>query len=139
MSKVNCKLTVFFEEPFWVGVYERWEDSRYSACKITFGAEPKDAEVWELLLDSFHRFHFSPSLAAAGPEDRRINPKRVQRMVRREMQNTGTGTKAQEALKLQHEEGKERRKKHTRQQKEQEQERQFQLRKQKQKARHKGH
>ena len=34
-------LTVFFEDPFWVGVYERTDGGRYEACKITFGAEPK--------------------------------------------------------------------------------------------------
>ena len=26
MDKVNGKLTVFFEEPFWVGIFERIED-----------------------------------------------------------------------------------------------------------------
>ena len=35
-------LTVFFENPFWVGVYERIDGDRYEVCKITFGAEPKD-------------------------------------------------------------------------------------------------
>lgn len=31
-------LTVFFEEPFWIGVFERIEDRKLSACKVTFGA-----------------------------------------------------------------------------------------------------
>lgn len=43
-------LTVFFENPFWVGVYERVDGDRYEVCKITFGAEPKDYEVWDYLL-----------------------------------------------------------------------------------------
>ena len=33
-------LTILFEDPFWVGLYEREEDGRYSVSKITFGAEP---------------------------------------------------------------------------------------------------
>ena len=28
MDKVNGKLTVYFEEPFWVGVFERIEDGK---------------------------------------------------------------------------------------------------------------
>ena len=44
MDKVNGKLTVFFEEPFWVGIFERIEDGKLSVAKVTFGAEPKDYE-----------------------------------------------------------------------------------------------
>ena len=47
MDKVNGKLTVFFEEPFWVGIFERIEDGKLSVAKVTFGAEPKDYEVQE--------------------------------------------------------------------------------------------
>lgn len=38
-------LTVFFEGPFWVCVLERSDGKTLSAAKVTFGAEPKDAEV----------------------------------------------------------------------------------------------
>ena len=47
MDKVSGKLTVFFEEPFWVGVFERVSDRKLSVCKVTFGAEPKDYEVYD--------------------------------------------------------------------------------------------
>lgn len=39
MDKVIGKLTVFFEDPFWVGVFERIEDGKLSAAKVTFGSE----------------------------------------------------------------------------------------------------
>ncbi len=39
MDKVSGKLTVFFEDPFWVGVFERVSDGKLSVCKVTFGAE----------------------------------------------------------------------------------------------------
>ena len=29
MDKVSGKLTVYFEEPFWIGVFERIEDGNY--------------------------------------------------------------------------------------------------------------
>ena len=38
------KLTVFFEEPFWVGVFGHVSDWELSVCKVTFGADPKDYE-----------------------------------------------------------------------------------------------
>lgn len=49
MDKVSGKLTVFFEDPFWVGIFERIEDGRLSVAKVTFGAEPKDYEVQQAL------------------------------------------------------------------------------------------
>ena len=50
MDKVSGKLTVFFEEPFWVGVFERISDGKLSVCKVTFGAEPKDYELDDFIL-----------------------------------------------------------------------------------------
>ena len=37
MDKASGKLTVYFEEPFWVGVFERIEDGKLSVAKVTFG------------------------------------------------------------------------------------------------------
>lgn len=42
MDKVTTKLTVFFQEPFWVGVFERVSDGKLFVCNATFGTEPKD-------------------------------------------------------------------------------------------------
>ena len=60
MDKVNGKLTVFFEEPFWVGIFERIEDGKLSAAKVTFGAEPKDCEVQEYIQKWYFSLKFSP-------------------------------------------------------------------------------
>ena len=49
MDKVSGRLTVFFEEPFWIGVFERISEGKLSVCKVTFGAEPKDYEVYDFL------------------------------------------------------------------------------------------
>ena len=88
----STKLTVFFEPPFWVGVFERIERQRLSVCKITFGAEPKDYEVWEYLLKNHSRLRFSPSVAA--PQKKAAaNPKRSQRQLRKEAA-AGIGTRS---------------------------------------------
>ena len=62
MDKVNGKLTVFFEEPFWVGIFERIEDGKLSVAKVTFGAEPKDYEVQEYIQKCYFSLKFSPAV-----------------------------------------------------------------------------
>lgn len=56
----RSRLTVYFEPPFWVGVYERESDGKYKAGKLVFGAEPKDFEVLELVQDHWKRIKLSP-------------------------------------------------------------------------------
>ena len=34
MNKLSGKLIVYFEEPFWVGVFEHIEDSKLSVAKV---------------------------------------------------------------------------------------------------------
>jgi hypothetical protein len=137
--KAVSKLTVLFEEPFWIGVYERESDGKYEVCKITFGAEPKDYDVYDFFLKNFHQLRFSPSMRAEKISERRLNPKRMQRCIKNQLQDNGIGTKAQQALKLQQEQGKLERKTSSRQQRDAEKDRQFELRQEKRKAKHKGH
>ena len=59
---MRASLTVFFEDPFWVGVFERIEDGMLSVCKVTFGAEPKDYEIWDYVLHHYYELVFSPAI-----------------------------------------------------------------------------
>jgi len=131
-------LTILFENPFWIGLYERIDGDKYEVCKITFGAEPKDYEVYDFLLKNWHKLKLSPPVKIDKIEERKINPKRMQREIHRQLENRGIGTKAQQALKLQHEQSKIERKTKRREQKEAEKERKFILRQEKKKAKHKG-
>ena len=137
MDKVSVVLRVFFEDPFWIGVLERVEGGRMTACKITFGPEPKDYEVHGFLAKEYYGLRFSPAVAAAVKENH-VNPKRIQRQVRRELQDTGMGTKSQQALKLQQEQMKTDRRAVSREKKETEARRQFELKQQKKKEKHRG-
>lgn len=137
MDKVSVGFSVFFEEPFWVGILERETDGKLLVSKVTFGAEPKDYEVNEFLRKNYYRLRFSPAVEAAVKESSK-NPKRILREVRRQIQNTGISTKSQQALKLQQEEGKLERKLLSREAREAEAQRRFEQRQQKKKEKHRG-
>ena len=130
--------TVFFEAPFWVGLYERTEEGLYTVCRVVFGPEPKDYEVYDFLLKHWRQMPFSPGLEAAREGPQRKNPKRVQREIRRSLSSSPTGTKAQQALALQREENKQIRRTRSRAEKEAEETRKYALRQEKKRAKHRG-
>lgn len=131
------KLTVLFEEPFWIGIFEYITDGKMQVSKVTFGAEPKDAEIYDFILKDYFKLRQSPAVKAEIKEMPK-NPKRIQREVKKQTQNTGIGTKSQQALQLQREEMKTERKTVSKEQRLAEKERRFELRQQKQKEKHKG-
>ena len=71
-------------------------------------------------------------------KDVKVNPKKMQRDVKKQLQDTGIGTKSQQALKLQQEQLKTERKTVSREQREAEKQRQFELKQQKRKKKHRG-
>ena len=115
MDKVSGKLTVYFEEPFWVGVFERIEDGKLSVSKVTFGAEPKDYEVQEYIQKYYFSLKFSPAVETVVKDIKR-NPKRMQREAK-----------------------KQERKEKSRKRKEAEEQRMFELKQRKKREKHKGH
>lgn len=134
---MKISLTVFFEAPFWVGVFERIDERTLSVCKVTFGAEPKDYEVWEFILKHYYALKFSPPVEAQIRKSA-DNPKRRHRNARKQLQRTGVGTKSQQALQMQLEQNKQERKAKSREQKQTEAERRFVLKQQKKKEKHRG-
>ena len=134
---MKTSLTVYYEDPFWVGVFERTDEGKYSVCKVTFGAEPTDAELWEFVQRHYTKLTFSPAEDAdvRQPAD---NPKRRQRSARKLLSAAGVGTKAQQALQKQREEQKTERKEKSRELRETEMQRRFALRQQKKKEKRRG-
>ena len=131
------KLTVFFDDPFWVGVFERIENGRLSVCRVTFGAQPKDSEVYDFICRHYTELSFSPPVA--DPERQTPdNPKRRQKNARKQMERSSVGTKSQQALQMQFEQNKRARKVKSREQKQAEAERQFALKQQKKREKHRG-
>ena len=149
MDSNLTRLTVLFEAPFWVGIFERIEGNTLSVCKVTFGAEPKDYEVLAYVLKNHSRLRFSPSVAAAIRPDA-ANPKRMQRQIRKQTAAGTVGTWSQQALQLQREAQKLEKQTRSRErvcfssfcasreQREEEKQRRFTCRQQKRKEKHRG-
>lgn len=135
---VESKLTIYFEEPFWVGVFEELDSDKLSVCRMMFGAEPTDAEIYDFILKHYYHLRFSVPVKTE-IKQKADNPKRRQRNARKQLENTGIGTKSQQALQKQHEENKTERKIKSREQREAEKQRQFELKQQKRKEKHRGH
>ena len=118
---MKASLTVFFEDPFWVGVFERIEDGKLSACK-----------------DHYYELVFSPAVET---EIRQVadNPKRRSRNARKHLENAGIGTKSQQALQRQREEMKKERRQISREEREMEALRRFEMKQAKKKEKKRGH
>jgi hypothetical protein len=121
MDKVASKITVFFEDPFWVGVYERMTNQKLEAAKVIFGAEPKDHEVYDYFLRNWSRLRFSSPIIEKKCANRKINSKRMRRAINLNYRKPELGRKT-----------------FNRKKSEEEKQQQFELRRQKKKQKHKG-
>lgn len=132
-------LTVLFEDPFWIGLFEMTDHEGLHVCKVTFGAEPTEKELMEFIDRNWNRLQFSQAVDVAPATEIRKNPKRQLREAKKQMLSQGIGTKSQQALKLQQEQKKMEREQRSKAEREAEKRRQFDLRQAKKKEKHKGH
>ena len=140
MCVSKASLTVYFEPPFWVGLYQREDGDGCRVCKVTFGREPRDQEVLEWLLRNYRGLQFSLPVAGVQKSAPVPSPKRLLREARKAVQpTTGKGTKAQQALQLQREQQKVQRQANSRERREAERERKLALRQEKHRQKHRGH
>ena len=95
-------------------------------------------QAW--LLANAYTLRFSPSLESVKRiSNERVNPKRRQRQAVRQLEATGVGTRAQQALSLLREQNAVQRRERTKEKKEAEAAHQFQLHQQKRREKHRGH
>jgi len=81
----TIKATIFFDKRYWVGTFERTDKEGYAVARHIFGGEPSDPEVYEFVLTHYLELKFGEPKRFT-LEIKRMNPKRVQREVRREME-----------------------------------------------------
>ena len=132
-------LTVLFEDPFWVGVFEMTDENGLHVCKVTFGAEPTGQEIIEFVEKNWHKLKYSEGIETTSTLEIKKSPKRQLREARKQMVPQGIGTKSQQALKMQQERNKVERKQLSKAEREAERQRKFDLRQTKKKEKHKGH
>ena len=96
MSESQSMLQVYFQGPFWVGVFERREAGFLRVCKVAFGAQPRDEDIYYFL-------RFSPPVAEMPKPEHRSAKRRLREARRALSAPGGARTKAQQALQLQHE------------------------------------
>ena len=101
METISIGLTVYFEDGFWHGLFEQVYRETYKVCRVTFGQEPKDDEILEILQTQFTQLSFSPE-AIVKQHVKIKNPKRLQRAVKKQVKQK-VSSKSKELLQLQYE------------------------------------
>lgn len=138
----TIKATIFFDKRFWVGTFERTDKEGYAVARHIFGSEPSDPEVHEFVLKHYHELKFGEAKEIT-LQIQRMNPKRVQREVRREMarikETTKPSTLAQDYMREEIEKKKKENKEITSAEKQARKDEQFFLKQEKKKEKHRGH
>lgn len=138
----TVKATIFFEKKFWVGTFERTDKEGYALARHIFGGEPSDTEIHEFVLNHYHELKFGEAKEVS-IQIQRMNPKRVQREVRREMakmkETTPSSTLAQDYMREEIEKKKKEKKSISSVEKQARKDEQFALKQEKRKEKHRGH
>lgn len=138
----TIKATIFFEKKFWVGTFERTDREGYAVARHIFGGEPSDPEIHEFVLNHYLELKFGEAKEIS-VQIQRMNPKRVQREVRREMakmkEDTKPSTLAQDYMREEIEKKKKESKSLSSAQKQARKDEQFALKQEKRKEKHRGH
>jgi hypothetical protein len=92
-------LTVYFEDPFWVGVFTLSEGNAAQYSRVVFGQEPSDIEVYEYFQKNANVLRFTDSYPEITRETIIKNPKRRQREISKELHNRVGPKKSLEAIK----------------------------------------
>ncbi|MFC6170577.1 YjdF family protein [Lapidilactobacillus mulanensis] len=141
MNNNSLSCTIVFESPFYKAIFEEHLNKAYSVATLTLGpSEPKIEDIYYFILFNWKKLNFYKTTSDSIIQHRKINPKRLQRVVKKQiLQNKAVGTKAQNAIKKQHDEIKKVKRTNRRTDKLEQKEKKFQLTKKKRQQKHKGH
>ncbi|MEU6089714.1 YjdF family protein [Streptomyces sp. NPDC047085] len=136
--------TVYFDDPFWVGVLEIADEDGVRAARHVFGAEPTGPELMQFSLRAFDGL-LARALACepvdpdnAARQRRVVNPKRQARAVAREQRARPVSTMAQEAMARAVEQAKQENRRAAKRRRAEEAEQRREQARQKAKSRHRG-
>lgn len=138
---VIMKLTIYFDGSFWCGLVEVEDDGHYQAIRHVFGPEPKDADVWEFVTKCLPHLLKQTGAVATQKKtaEKKLSPKRMQRLINREKRQPVVSTKAQMAMSEIREQSKAANKSQKRRKKAEYADKRFQQKQAKKHEKHKGH
>lgn len=137
----STTLSIFFEGPYWVAILEQVTADKLRAARYVFGSEPSDPEVYEFIDQHYADLltHLSEPIPISEHATKQINPKRQQRLIQKQINESHSSTKAQEALRLQLETNKKAKQQHKKRDREALQAFKRAQKIQKRKEKHRGH
>jgi hypothetical protein len=139
-TMIEGSLTVTFEDPYWVGIFERLDERGYSVAKILFGSEPNAEIVHQVVLQQYHSLSFSKPTPEPPSAQKLVNFKRRQRELKELMERApGLQPDAAQALKEERQRQAAARKKRQKEDRVAEEAYKLQLRTERKKEKQKGH
>jgi hypothetical protein len=136
---MEVKMTVIFESPYWVGIFEKIEMGQYQAARYMFGAEPTEPQLLRFALNDYLSLQFSEPVPYTTKNLRQVNYKRRMREIRAQMETPRKSTRAQETIKQEYETRAQERKRTNREYRISEDDRKYQIRKVRKAEKHRGH
>lgn len=132
------ELNVFFEDTFWIGMFYVKDGKDIYVERIVFGSEPKDGDAYKFILHNYYTLSFKAQYHERVKKKPK-NPKRVQRIIKKQSLNLSVGTKSMQALKKQYEQSKQIKKSNQRELERNRKDYLFRLKQEKRKAKKRGH
>ncbi|WP_311407437.1 YjdF family protein [Liquorilactobacillus uvarum] len=140
MLTIRGSLTIIYEPPFYKGIFEEETQCSYRVAQFNFGTSvPKTRLVYLYLLAHYSELTFYEQKQKTKLCLKHANPKRLQRLARKNVGADFRGTKAQQALQKQHQSCKRSGKKQRNLVKKNKKQFQYEQRKNKRLQKHKGH
>ncbi|MDI3411328.1 YjdF family protein [Bacillus sonorensis] len=135
------KLTIYYDGQFWIGIIEIVQEGNVKAFRHLFGREPKDVEILNFVHHQLLQVISQTEQEGIGIKaeaKKKINPKRLQRQVAKEMKSTKRVNKGATGNQTRAGSKKAMNKRLNKEQREKEKEQKYRLRKQKAKEKHRG-
>ncbi|KIR08901.1 hypothetical protein RA16_05655 [Levilactobacillus brevis] len=99
---IHSKLTVFFDQAFYRGVFERWTPTVYQVARVTFGTQPPSApQLQQVIWQRWPTLQWTtPTRVVVSEIHHRV--KQRQRAAQRELKQHGARQRATVLLKTEH-------------------------------------
>jgi len=144
MTISESTTTILFDEPFWIALFERIENGKYSVAKVIIGtSEPEGVEIAYFFENlNYDKLEFTKPINEDKIKKQKISFKKQKKIVKKattKSQVKYVFSKAQTLLKEQFELNKKERKQETKAEIEEDVRRKFELKQLKRKEKQRGH